>query len=209
MGLIALVDFSREVLEAVPDFLAQFFGHGAYLAPVVVEFLKAAESHNHVGLLNEFLSLAYEKFLFGKVFLKIVVAELFVDLELVVEMFYGVLISFPEFGGNGGGNLTDTLEFGLEILEFGEETVYVVGVGAHFVEPGNNFALAFLVFSLPRFGFGSESRFLVADFGKTELEFLFGRVGLRHESSGVVAGLGKCLAFGALLAVAEHVELLF
>ena len=60
-----------------------------------MEILKTAERYDDIGLAVEKLGLLAEKLFLGQIFLEVIVAELFVDLQLVVEALAGFLIFLP------------------------------------------------------------------------------------------------------------------
>ena len=58
-----------------------------------MEILKTAERYDDIGLAVEKLGLLAEKLFLGQIFLEVIVAELFVDLQLVVEALAGLSAS--------------------------------------------------------------------------------------------------------------------
>ena len=148
---MAFVDLRRCFAETVPHLVAHVLGHGACLAPFLVEGLELLECENHVFFGCESLGIGDDLLFVGEVFLEIVVAEFLVDLPLVIELLDGCLLAFPYIGRGGFGNLSYCLEFGHQLLYARVEASYVVGVGSNLFNFGNDGFLALEV--AEHFGF--------------------------------------------------------
>lgn len=174
-----------------------------------MELLQPLECYDHVGLGIEFLGFFTEQLLGVEVFLEVVVAQILVDLQLVVEPLYGCLVAFPLVGQLLGGNFASGLEFLLQFAEAGEVLVDIVGVAGHVVELGDYGVLLLEVGLAFGFDGGQMGGFLVLDHVEQRLEAFFGFVGGRCESLFFIAFFNECGFFGFQFGVAQRVELLF
>ena len=97
-----LVDNRSGGLEPLPDRLAVLLVDGAVFLPLVVELLDLAECrYSIVAFCQSLCPLA--KFLLGfEVLLEIEVAELAVDLYIIIESFYIMAVGLIEVLGLGG-----------------------------------------------------------------------------------------------------------
>ncbi len=130
-SLVFLVDEGGSILEAGPDFLAYLLSNGACLTPFVVEVLQPLECQDDVFLLVELLGLLAEEGLQLEVLAEVIVAEVFVDFQLVVELLHGSLVILPQLCGLCGRYFADFLELGLYLLDARESAVDIVGVGRY------------------------------------------------------------------------------
>ena len=140
-GLVLLVDRAGSGFEACPQFLAQLLGHGAYLAPVVVELLQFPEGGDNVGLLVQGLGFLAQLLLQLQILLEVVVAQFLVHLQHVIETLGGALELLPDLGVGGGGHFAGILEVLLQLLHAVELAVDVVGIVGDLVDEGDDLAL--------------------------------------------------------------------
>ena len=114
----ALVDLVGGVVEALPCLFVLLGGHGAYLAPLVAEFLQGFEGFDHGGLDDKlFGALAQLDFLF-EVALEVEHAELFVYLYFVEELLDEEVVVLPEVVHLVARHFAYGLPFVLDGIEF-------------------------------------------------------------------------------------------
>ena len=94
-----------------------------------MEVLQALECQDYVFFGIELLSFLTEHRLEFEIFLEVIIAEVFVDLQLVVELLHGLLVGFPLVGGFGCGHFANQFELSLYLFHTGECAVHIVGVG--------------------------------------------------------------------------------
>ncbi len=174
-----------------------------------MEFLQTAEGCDDILFLAKFLGLSDKEFLFRKVLLEIVVAQFLVNLEMIIEFLNGILIALPKIGSHGSRHLADFLEIILEVAHLLEEAVCIVDITAHFDNLRDDFLLALIVLLLFGLDCSALLGLLLLDGRKEGLEGFLCLVGLRLECFRLIACLDECLTLGALLFVADGVELLF
>ena len=175
-----------------------------------MKFLQTLEGYDYILLGLKFLSLGHQGLLLGEILLEVIVAQLLIDFELVVKFLHGLLIALPYVAGVLLGHVAYFLKLGLELAHFGEHTVYIIGIRAHFHKFVDDFLFAVIVGLELCLKSCSLGRFFLLDDTQQFLERLFVRVGRRHKRFGVVtldSFVG--LALGAHIFIAQRVELLF
>ena len=90
-----LVDARRCLFEALPKRVFELGSHRAGLAPLLVQILQLTESSYHRGLHNECLDLLAELYLSLVVAFQIQIAQLFVYLDIVVEVLDVEVVGLP------------------------------------------------------------------------------------------------------------------
>lgn len=206
--LVFFVDHGRGVFETCPDVVAEFFCHGADLAPFVVELLQAAECCDYVFVVGERGGVVDEEEFLFEVFLEVVVAQLFVNFQVVGVAFASFLEAFPHRCFFGGGHFAKGVEGGLEVDVLLECAVYVVGVlgqGDNLLDYG---VFLLEVFTAGFLHFGGAGVFLVADSGDGFVEGGFFCVGCHYEVLGGVAFFGPFCAVGFDFDLTDCSELL-
>ena len=93
--LVALVDAARCLLETLPQRLLELDSHGACLAPLVVQLLQLAEGLNNLRLESQLLGLLTEGELRLVVLLEVEVAQLTVNLDVVIEVLNMEVVGLP------------------------------------------------------------------------------------------------------------------
>ena len=143
--LIFFVDYRRRIFETTPYFFANILCYRTHFAPLFVKVLKAFERYDNISFFGKFFSLfAYELFYF-KVFLEIIVAQLFVDFELVVVCFNGFLILFPLLGCNSRRHFSHIFKFLLQFFETIECAIYIIGISCQCLDFVKDFSFLFKV----------------------------------------------------------------
>ena len=130
---MAAVDHSRSLLKLIPYGFADLFCHRAYGTPLVVKALKHSECHHRIGHGLKLLSLLDERAFRLEIPAKVEVAQLLVDLQIVVEAFNHVLELFPDLGLGCRRHLFYLLEIRLKFLEVGEFCIDIVNVASNFL----------------------------------------------------------------------------
>ena len=93
-----------------------------------MKVLKAAECHHHVGFFRQAFGLFADKEFALEVFAEIKVAQIFVDFQLVVELFSSCLVAFPKVRYFWSGHFADGFELLLQFADFVQMTMHVVCV---------------------------------------------------------------------------------
>ena len=176
--LVALVDDRRGGLETGPYLLAQVSGHRACLAVLLVQFLQLVEGAYHVGFLGQFLSGFADLDLQVEVLLEVVLTGLAVELEQVVELLLIVMVVVPELFRLLGRYRLDVFPLLLQLFEFGETAVGLLGRGNHAFDLFQNLELAGQVGGLLFLLLLEDTRTLLLDESHLGLEHLLGLVGM-------------------------------
>ena len=174
-----------------------------------MQVLQTLEGQDDILLGIELFGLFAEQGLQLQILAEIVVAKVFVNLQLVVKLLHGALIGLPLGCGLGGGHLADQLELGLYLFDARERLVDIVGVGGEGLQLLDQclFALE-VVAALLLLGCG-KGGFALFHAVHQLFELLFALVESRDEGCGIVAG---GLEVGQLLlelGLTECVKLLF
>ena len=186
---MALVDHGRSLLEFLPERLADILGHGAEVAPFVVESLQRTERSHRIGRVGKLLG-RFDKLALGlEIFLEIEVAQLFVHLQMVVELLHNRLESLPGLRLCGSRDILYRLEILLKLLEFGEFHVDIVDVAGDFLHLVDDLHLLCEVLLATLLVGGDESRAALLEFGVKSFHLVFHFIGRRRESLGLIAGL--------------------
>ena len=118
--LIAAVDLGRCLAEVGPYLLAQLLGHGAYEAPLVVEFLEGGGMRVITSSSAVRARASARRLLLGEIFLEVVVAQLLVDFQVVGISLAGLLIALPELCLVHGVDVADGVELLLQLAVEGK-----------------------------------------------------------------------------------------
>ena len=143
--LVAAIDDSRSGFKLLPDFLADFLGNGADGTPAIVETLESAESSDRIRHGFESLSLIDEETLGLEIFLEVEIAKFLINLQIIVETLNDALESLPNFSFGSSGDILDSLEILLELLELRELGVDIIDITGNFLHRSDNFLLLFEV----------------------------------------------------------------
>ena len=204
--LVLLVDAARGLLEALPERLLVFIGHGTRLAPLVVELLQLVERLDDGRLEHQRLGLLAERHLLLVVLLQVEVAQLLVDFDEVVEVLDVEVIGLPQVLDLLLGYRTGLLPALLQFAEAGEGMVErLVGVDQR-LELLDDAELDLEVLLLLLLEVGQEGVAARTVFADEVLQARLGAVHRRGELLLLAAGLDKGPACRLDLGAAKFIE---
>ena len=188
-SLMLLVDAARSLLETLPERLLELVGHGARLAPLVVEFLQLAERLDDRRLQRQRLGRLAQRDLLLVILLQIEVAQFLVDLDEVIEILDVQVVGLPQVLDTLLRNRSRLLPALLQLAELVERMVERLQIG--------------LLLGLER---RDELVAPAAVLAEQVLEPQLLRVGRRHELRLIAARLDEGAAPGLHLGAVRFVE---
>ena len=131
-----------------------------------MEFLQAPISRDDIFFGCEAYGFVEQQLFAVEIFLEIVVAQLFIDFEIIAVALAGILETLPHGCFFGRSYFADGVELVLKLAVAREGAVHVVGVfseGDNFLD---DFVFTFEIFGLDGFLFGCVGRFAFAGSGE-------------------------------------------
>ena len=163
-------------LEACPNLVTLFFGHGSRVAEFLVQLLPLVEGRHDIRFCRQLFGCLAQALLDFQILLEVVLAEFVVQLQQVVEFLHIELIVFPQFVHLGGGHEGYFVPLLLQLLELSVVLVGVIGRFHQFLQLFDDGEL-YLQVHFPLFLlFGGQFAPLFFDDGHDILEFFFRRV---------------------------------
>ena len=97
MLLVTAVYSRRSSLEAVPDFVTQFFSHRTRITEFLMQLLKLVESGNYIFLVSQLFGCLAKMSLDLQILLEVVFTKFVVQFQQIVEFLYVQLVILPKF----------------------------------------------------------------------------------------------------------------